>query len=311
MLVIHVNHIIDFQEVSLRDLQSPSAIFVQKVYFHVLCDLGVTDTIVSTQAEFNVLDDIGEHVDIYKTMLPILSLKAAIVNILSQITGGTTFGISDLLDPHPKRTRKFLSALQNFWTFCSSTYSSVEAAQEEVDNLIQAKKSFQNKIEQYKVQINERKSRAVLEEEKIQTTNQEIEFLTKRTNELMIQKEELDVLKEKLNKDLEIGHLKTQELVEQVKRLEMERNNLQGVVDGAATIQRLHEEQSRMRKDLDDKESLQRDNAEKLNSIEQVINVLKAILEEVNKYCSEQGKIKNFDSKIREINVSTNKYINR
>ena len=151
----------------------------------------------------------------------------------------------------------------------------------------------------------------MLEEEKIQTTNQEIEFLTKRTNALMIQKEELDVVKEKLNKDLEIGHLKTQELVEQVKRLEMERNNLQGVVDGAATIQRLHEEQSRMRKDLDDKESLQRDNAEKLNSIEQVINVLKAILEEVNKYCSEQGKIKNFDSKIREINVSTYKYINK
>ena len=295
------------QEISLRDIQSPSAKFVQEAYFRLLCELGVSETIISTQAEFHVLDDIGEHVDIYKTMLPILSLKAAIVNILSQITGETTFGISDLLDPHPRRTRKFLSALQNFWAFCDSTYSSVAEAQEEVDKFLHAKKEFLNNIEQYKVQINERKSRAVLEEEKIQATNQEIEFLTKRMSELMLQKEELDVIKEKLNKDLEMGHLKTQELLEQVKRLELERNNLQGVVDGAATIQRLSDEQSRMRKDLDDKEALQRDNAKKLNAIEQAINVLKSILEEVNKYCSEQGKVKNFDLKIREINVSINK----
>ena len=89
----------------------------------------------------------------------------------------------------------------------------------------------------------------------------------------------------------------------------MERNNLQGVVDGAAAIQRLTEEQSNLRRDLDDKETLLRDNAEKLITIEQAINVLKSILEEVHKYCSEQGKIKNFDQRLREINVSIKTFI--
>ena len=269
----------------------------------------MADTIISSQVEFNVLDDVGEHVDIYKTMLPILSLQAAIVNVLSQITGETNFGISDLIDPLPKRTRKFFSALQNFWTFSDSMYHHVEESQKEIDGLLQAKKNFQHNIELYKVQINNFKSRAVLEEEKIQETRQEIDHLTRKTNEMMLQKEELEEVKGGLKKDLETGHLKIQELKEQVNKVEMERNNLQGVVDGAAAIQRLTEEQSNLRRDLDDKETLLRDNAEKLITIEQAINVLKSILEEVHKYCSEQGKIKNFDQRLREINVSIKTFI--
>ena len=43
-----------------------------------------------------------------------------------------SFGLTDLIEPDPKRTRRFLAAMANFWSFCNSNYEPTNRIQEEV-----------------------------------------------------------------------------------------------------------------------------------------------------------------------------------
>lgn len=73
---------------TVKDLKQPTPELVQKIYFHIMIDLGLDEAIINCQqAEFDLLDEIGDHPDIYKSMLAILSLQAACHNILEHISG--------------------------------------------------------------------------------------------------------------------------------------------------------------------------------------------------------------------------------
>ena len=73
---------------NIKDLKQPTPELVQKIYYFILIDLGLDEAIInSQQAEFALLDEIGDHLDIYKSMLPILSLQAACHNTLEHISG--------------------------------------------------------------------------------------------------------------------------------------------------------------------------------------------------------------------------------
>lgn len=77
-----------FNGLTVKDLKQPTAELVQKIYFHILIDLGLDEAIInSQQAEFDLLDDIGDHPDIYKSMMATLSLQSACHNTLEHITG--------------------------------------------------------------------------------------------------------------------------------------------------------------------------------------------------------------------------------
>lgn len=77
-----------FEGLTVKDLKQPTPELVQKIYFNILIDLGLDEAIINCQqAEFDLLDEIGDHPDIYKSMLAILSLQAACHNTLEHISG--------------------------------------------------------------------------------------------------------------------------------------------------------------------------------------------------------------------------------
>ena len=146
--------------ITLQDFKQPTAPLVQKLYFNFLQEFGFSDSLL--MIPFEVLENL-EYPDIYKDMVPIMSLQAACVHLFNKLTGNSDFGIMDLLNPTPKRTQKFLSVMQNFWLFCNNHYPHVERIQGEVDRLVRSRVECETKIEEYKNKINHSKSKAVEE----------------------------------------------------------------------------------------------------------------------------------------------------
>ena len=107
------------------------------------------------------------------------------------MTGSTTFSLNDLLNPTPKRTQRFLSVLQNFWTFCNSINDKVMEVQDHIDGLLNEKKKEESTLDDYRNRINQVKSKAVEEAETVKILEMENEDLKKKSQELLAEKEEL------------------------------------------------------------------------------------------------------------------------
>lgn len=293
------------EEYTLQNVRNPSAPFVQKVYINILTELGLSDSICNTQqAEFEILDEVGDHHDLYKIMLPLVSLQAACTNMLNQICGdgNYNFGLNDLMNPDPKRTQKFLSVLINFWMFCNSVYQKVDAAQKDVDEIIDMKKRMISDIENYRNKINQMKSRAVEEKELARSVEAESEELRARVEQLKETGEQLSARNTKLKSEIEEARKKTSDLEAEHKGLETERDNLQGIVDGAAAIQRLDDELVKMREELSHKETQKVQFSERISAMERNATDLNSMFEVVKQYSNEQAELKNLKVKIQEIN---------
>ena len=223
------------------------------------------------------------------------------------MTGSTTFSLNDLLNPTPKRTQRFLSVLQNFWTFCNSINDKVMEVQDHIDGLLNEKKKEESTLDDYRNRINQVKSKAVEEAETVKILEMENEDLKKKSQELLAEKEELHGLNSKLKEKLEEATKKSLEIDAQVKAIETERDNLQGAVDGAAAIKKLEDELQKNKEERECREKLRMETAEKMTAVERSAIVLNSILEVVQQYSAEKTEIMNFESKIKEINVSRNK----
>ena len=220
------------------------------------------------------------------------------------MTGSTTFSLNDLLNPTPKRTQRFLSVLQNFWTFCNSINDKVMEVQDHIDVLLNEKKKEESTLDDYRNRINQVKSKAVEEAETVKILEMENEDLKKKSQELLAEKEELHGLNSKLKEKLEEATKKSLEIDAQVKALETERDNLQGAVDGAAAIKKLEDELQKNKEERECREKLRMETAEKMTAVERSAIVLNSILEVVQQYSAEKTEIMNFETKIKEINVS-------
>jgi len=225
-------------------------------------------------------------------------------NILYQICGdgNYNFGLNDLMNPDPKRTQKFLSVLINFWMFCNSVYQKVDAAQKYVDEIIDMKKRMISDIENYRNKINQMKSRAVEEKELARSVEAESEELRARVEQLKETGEQLSARNTKLKSEIEEARKKTSDLEAEHKGLETERDNLQGIVDGAAAIQRLDDELVKMREELSHKETQKVQFSERITAMERNATDLNSMFEVVKQYSNEQAELKNLKVKIQEIN---------
>lgn len=219
--------------------------------------------------------------------------------------GTTTFSLSDLLNPHPKRTQRFLSVLQNFWTFCNSINHKVVDVQDEIDKLLIEKKKEESTLDDYRNKINHIKSRNVEEAEEVKIMTSKIENLQKKSQELLAEKEELYALNINLKEKLEEASKATHVLDEKVKALETDRDNLQGAVDGAAAIKKLEDDLVKTKEERECRERLRLESADRVTAVERSTTVLNSILEIVQQYSSEKSEIRNFESKIQEIKVSS------
>merc|ERR1711974_493017 len=152
------------EPVTKRDLEDPTAQFVQTVFFNFLTGIGYSKTLLNTnQSEFCILEELGEHAGMYHDVLPVISLQAAMQDLLSKIGGDVNFSIHDLIEPKAKRFKRFLTILVNFYLFSDEQYSKVEDIKNDVDKCVQAKKDFASKNEELRNKISHFKSKKVEE----------------------------------------------------------------------------------------------------------------------------------------------------
>ena len=112
----------------------------------------------------------------YHDVLPTISLQAAMQDLLNKIAGDNNFSTHDLVSPqsNPKRFKKFLSMLINFYVFSDGQYGKVEEIRNAVEKLVKAKKDFAAKNEELRNKITHFKSKAVedaMEEEDLNKKN--------------------------------------------------------------------------------------------------------------------------------------------
>ena len=195
--------------ISLQDLKQPTAGLVQKFYFNFLQEFGYSDSLL--MVPFEVTEDL-EHPDIYKDIIPILSLQAACVHLFTNLAGDTSFGIMDLINPKPKKTQKFLSLMQNFWMFCNNQYQYVSKIQGDVQGMVKTRAECEAKIEEYKNKINQSRSRAVEEKAEEESLLLENEELKAELNRLIPKQKELNDVKNELKEEIESLTHKTQSL---------------------------------------------------------------------------------------------------
>jgi len=283
--------------ISVKELEQPSASLVQYLYFNFLREFGFSDSLL--MIPFEVLEDL-EYPDIYKDMVPIMSLQAGCVHLFDKLTGNSDFGIMDLLNPTPKRTQKFLSVMQNFWLFCNNHYPHVERIQGEVDRLVRSRVECETKIEEYKNKINHSKSKAVEEKAEEDDLMAEIDHLREELKQMFPKQKELNEVKGELKAELESLKLKTASMLEQMKNLETERDNLLGVFEGAAILQKLDQELHEIREELEIKEKRKLEFRNHLELLGRWKEDYTAVLELVQQIAQEQQKTRELVAKIRE-----------
>jgi len=287
--------------VTMQDLKQPSAALVQMLYFNFLQEFGFSNSLL--QIPFEVLEDL-EHPDIYKDIIPILSLQAACTHLFEKLTGDTSFGISDLINPKPKKTQKFLSVLQNFWLFCNNQYVHVTKVQGEVQKLVKARAQYESKIEEFKNKINQSRSKAVEEKAEEESLMKEIEELKEEFNTLIPKQKELNDIKKSLKEEIENLTQRGECLVKEKLKLETERDNLQGAFEGAAALKKLDMELQEVRQDLRLKEKRKLEFRNNLELLSRWKDDYTAVLELVQQIANEQEKTRILMAKIREQNIN-------
>eukprot|EP00092_Neocalanus_flemingeri_P039043 GFUD01042502.1.p1 GENE.GFUD01042502.1~~GFUD01042502.1.p1 ORF type:complete len:450 (+),score=180.21 GFUD01042502.1:281-1630(+) len=282
---------------TLQDLRQPTAPLAQKLYFNFLQEFGFSDSLL--MIPFEVLEDL-ESPDIYKDMIPIMSLQAACVHLFTKLTGDSGFGIMDLINPTAKRTQRFISVMQNFWLFCNNQWAHVEQIQGEVDRLVRSRVEYEAKIEEYKNKINQCKSKAVEEKAEEDSLMEEIDQLKEELKQMFPKQKELNEMRSNLKTELESLATKKTGLLEELRKVEAERDNLQGVFEGAAVLQKLDVELIEIREELGLKEKRKLEFRNHLELLDRCKEDYSAVLELVQQIAQEQQKTRDLVGKIRE-----------
>merc|ERR1719319_540194 len=284
--------------ITIEDLKSPSSGTVQNVYARLLTEFGFnTETILVPSLE---LTSSLDHPEVYKDMLPTLTLQAAVSSLVSRLVGDSTFSIMDLLRPTKSRTQMFVSVLQNFWLFCNQRVAETDRVTASVEAMVRDKAVLEAKVEDYKARINRSKSRAVEEQEVEGALGEQIEELARQLEALNPTREELD--REKVALDQELARLAEAKVEVEAKKtgLQAEVAALQGVFEGAATMEKLDQEIAELQEDLEAKLRRKLEFRNNQEALERSREEYAAALELVKQISKEGQKTREVVGRIRE-----------
>ncbi|XP_072168767.1 kinetochore protein Nuf2-A-like [Diadema setosum] len=178
-------HDIMGESFSDEDFKSPQPTRIQNLYAAFL------ETIVNTQ-----LDRINQpqwtasqvvmHPELYDGIFPIMNLAIAMQRLMvaCQVTD---FKLTDLLNPKPKRTRRFVSALINFWRFSVEREEAYNNIRQEIQGSIAERNQLKEKINELKEKINLMKMTRAEEEVKV---NQLLGIIDELDGKMMPQQQE-------------------------------------------------------------------------------------------------------------------------
>ena len=237
----------------------------------------------------------------YQEVLPLMTLQAAMQNLLTRIVGDHNFGLSDLISPSSKRFRKFLSILANFYMFTDVEYGKVEKVRNEVENSVKAKKELAVKIEDYKNKINFYKSKAVEEAAEEDGLREEKAELEKKLDEMTKEHMRITAVKNKEKQVYEEEEMKTKVLEDELRRLENERDQIQAVVDAEAIMKRLDKELGDYAEELAIKEKNHVANRNRLEEVEKSTKECQSMFETVQQISSEKQTSKSIQNIVEEM----------
>ena len=140
----------------------------------------------------------------YHDVLPTISLQAAMQDLLNKIAGDNNFSTHDLVSPqsNPKRFKKFLSMLINFYVFSEGQCGKIEDIRNAVEKLVKAKKDFAAKNEELRNKITHFKSKAVEEAAEEEDLRAEVDKINMNLKEANAKWAKVTELKDIKNKDL-------------------------------------------------------------------------------------------------------------
>ena len=237
----------------------------------------------------------------YQEVLPLMTLQAAMQNLLTRIVGDHNFGLSDLISPSSKRFRKFLSILANFYMFTDVEYGKVEKVRNDVENSVKAKKELAVKIEDYKNKINFYKSKAVEEAAEEDGLREEKAELEKKLDEMTKEHMRITAVKNKEKQVYEEEEMKTKVLEDELRRLENERDQIQAVVDAEAIMKRLDKELAEYAEELAIKEKNHVANRNRLEEVEKSTKECQSMFETVQQISSEKQTSKSIQNIVEEM----------
>jgi len=282
----------------MQDLKSPTASFVQLVYIRILQDLGF-NTGSMLVPSMDVMDSL-DHPEVYKEMIPTLSLQAGCHHLLSQLVNENSFGIMDLLRPSVKRTQGFFSVLQNFWLFCNQRVPEVDRLVASVENKVEERVRLEARIEDFKARINQRRSKAVEDRATEEALVEDIEELKRSLEELTGKREVLDGEKLEVEQKLATLAATWEEMEVKKTRLSKEIATLQGVFEGAAIMDRLDQEIAQLNEDLEGKETRKVEFRNNLEVLERSKEEYGAALELIKAISKEGERMREMVGRLRE-----------
>jgi len=289
---------LDMTNITIEDLKSPSSGTVQNVYARLLTEFGFnTESILVPSLE---LTSSLDHPEVYKDMLPTLTLQAAVSSLVSRLVGDSTFSIMDLLRPTKSRTQMFVSVLQNFWLFCNQRVAETDRVTASVEAMVREKAVLEAKVEELKTRINNTKCKAVEEQEVEAVLVYETEELARQLEALNPTREELD--REKVALDQELARLAEAKVEVEGRKagLQAEVAALQGVFEGAATMEKLDQEIAELQEDLEAKLRRKLEFRNNQEALERSREEYAAALELVKQIAKEGQKTREVVGRIRE-----------
>merc|ERR550519_1188388 len=248
---------------------------------------------------FDALDDM-EHQEVYREFIPTLNLLAAINHIFTKF-GCTGFGIQDLISPTAKRTQRYVSVIQNFWTFCNQQVEHVDTIQNKVKGMVEQRKQLEKNIDDFKIKINEAKMKALQDKQEEEEFQKKVTHLNEIINkELMPRRQELCDGVAAIKNELAAINARVSDIKEKVSKMETEKERLQGRLDGAAVIQQLTSELRDLEEEMSAKEKRRREFRRSLEVMDRVKRDFTAFHELAQQIAQEHSKTKDLAEKIRD-----------
>merc|ERR1719319_2026166 len=240
---------------------------------------------------FDALDDM-EHQEVYREFIPTLNLLAAINHLLIKF-GCPGFGIQDLISPTAKRFQKYVSVIQNFWSFCNQQVDNVDTVQSKVKDMVAQRKQLEKNIDDFKIKINEAKVKALEDKQEEEEYRKKVETLNDIINkELMPRRQELYDRVTDIKNELATLTAQVIAIKEKVAKTESEKERLQGRLDGAAVIKQLTAELRDLEEEMSGKEKRKREYRRSLEVLDRVKRDFTAFNELVQQIAQEHQKNK-------------------
>lgn len=119
--------------ISVSDIRQSKPDFVQKIYFHFIRDFGANLEQIN-QSSLDACKSIQQHPEMLQSSMRIMALAKVIRMFLSNIYDGDTFEFSDLVNPNPKKTKRFFRAIVEFYYKTADYHEKVASIEEEIEN---------------------------------------------------------------------------------------------------------------------------------------------------------------------------------